>query len=319
MRRDRKMIVALASVLALAVCGAAALFAFGVHGAPGLHTATPSAGRGTSTPASTPISTHPEALAPGDHVITLQVQGRQRTLILHLPPAAAARRPLPLALEYHGANDTAQGDQQNIGLDASADADGFLTAYLQGYDKSWNDHNGHTVAETDGVDDIAFTRAALAAIEQRVPVDTDRVTAVGFSAGGLFTDLLGCTLSARFSAIVVAEGQLSTKIASTCRLARPISVVQINGSGDPTIPERGGSVTLSGSTFAILSASAAVARWAELDGCAATPQRTSQGTKVSFTTYGDCRAGVSVQLQLIDGGAHTWPSDVGEIVARTLR
>ena len=190
---------------------------------------------------------------------------------------------------------------------------------MQGYEASWNDHNGHTKAQTAGVDDVAFTAAALTAIERLVPVDTTRVTAVGFSNGALFVNLLGCSLADRLTALVMAEGQLSTTVAASCHPSRPLSVVQVNGTADPTIPYAGGDTTLSGAVVPMLSASDAASRWAQFNGCTGAPTDSSPASDIRLKTYAPCRDGVTVQLRTVDGGGHDWPDDVAGLVTGTFR
>lgn len=42
------------------------------------------------------------ALRPGDHDMSLEVDGAVRTWILHVPPAVSAGEPLPLLIVLHG-------------------------------------------------------------------------------------------------------------------------------------------------------------------------------------------------------------------------
>ncbi|MGN6198934.1 alpha/beta hydrolase family esterase [Humibacter sp.] len=311
MRRRLLAIVLLSSVLLLVVCAGVLWLTVGVGGK------TPQAETSSSANSVTPVATAGPMTA-GNHTLSIDVQGHARTLILHIPQAATAQRPLGLALVFHGAYETASDSEKKTDITAAANTHGFLVAYMQGYKDTWNDHNGHTAAQAAGIDDVAYTRAALAAIEKRVSVDTGRIVAVGFSNGALFADLLGCEFPEPFSAIVMAEGQFSTPVAASCRPNKPLSVLQINGTADPTVPYDGGSVTLSGSTVHFLSAHEAISQWARHDGCSATPQKTSAGSGVSVETYQACSNGVSVQLRTIDGGVHAWPQDIGALLTNAL-
>ncbi|GAB3392787.1 PHB depolymerase family esterase [Humibacter soli] len=317
MRRGR-VIVLISSLLALALCGTVVWLASGVFGAPTAHksaTSTPITAAPSSSATPSPTA---EGLAPGNHPVTIEVQGHERTLTLHVPPAAATHHPLPLVLAFHGAYETASDSEKETDLTSTADSRGFLVAYMQGYQDTWNDLNGHTAAQTAGIDDVAYTTAALKAVEQQTSVDSAHVIAAGFSNGALFTDLLGCASAAPFTTLIIAEGQFSSTVSASCHPSKPISVIQINGTADPTIPYGGGSVTLSGSTVDILSARDAIATWAHLDGCSGDPQQTSQGSTVHVETYQTCRNGVTVQLRTVDGGVHSWPSDIGALVASAL-
>ena len=52
------------------------------------------------------------ALAPGDHRIALQHGARQRSDIVHVPPAAREGRPLPVILNFHGGGGNAESQRR---------------------------------------------------------------------------------------------------------------------------------------------------------------------------------------------------------------
>jgi poly(3-hydroxybutyrate) depolymerase len=72
------------------------------------------------------------ALDPGDHRITLQHGGRQRSYIVHAPLAAREGRPLPVILNFHGGGGNAENQQKYSRMDALADAEGFLAVEASG-------------------------------------------------------------------------------------------------------------------------------------------------------------------------------------------
>ena len=100
------------------------------------------------------------ASAPGDHTIDVTVQGRTRVLILHVPALSVRNR--PLILVYHGALDTASGTEQSTDFAQVSNTNGELVAFMQGYENTWNEGAGHTPAEQAGIDDVAYTAAAIA-------------------------------------------------------------------------------------------------------------------------------------------------------------
>jgi polyhydroxybutyrate depolymerase len=268
-------------------------------------------------PTPTPTPSVTLALPAGDHPMTVDVGGRTRTFTLHVPSGPLDGAPLALALVFHGFGGSATEAEQDSDLAQTADADGFLVAYLDGYAESWNDHNDYTPAEAAGVDDVAFTAAVLAQIETLAPVDSAHVTAVGFSNGAFFVNLLGCSLADRLTAIVTAEGQLTSPVAAACHPSRPLDVVQLNGTADARVPYDGGTPTFIGTVIHVLPAQESAARWAQLDGCNGTPTSSAQ-TGVMVSTYQSCLGKVTVQLRTIEGGDHNWPNALGPIVASTF-
>ena len=88
-----------------------------------------------TTPATTPATTaaHPVlASESGSYVFTLTFGGLQRDYRLHVPPAAASGKPLPLVLNLHGATQNAQLEEITSGMDTNADMNGYLVAYPDG-------------------------------------------------------------------------------------------------------------------------------------------------------------------------------------------
>lgn len=278
---------------------------------------SPSPSSPSVSPTPTASGSSTGSLSPGDHTITVESGGRSRTLILHVPPAADKGGALPLLLVYHGALDTAAATESSTDFNRVADERGMYVAYLQGYQDTWNEGAGHTPAEVAGVDDVAFTKDALAAIEGAVDVDRTRVGATGLSNGALMTQLLGCRLADRLHVIIPVAGPLPVSIAKTCAPSRPVSVLEVHGTADESIPYDGGGFAGVGGGTTVLSAPDSVARWASLNHCSSTGATTSAGS-VRTTSYPRCAAGATVALRTLVGGGHGWPGDIGELAADAL-
>jgi polyhydroxybutyrate depolymerase len=248
---------------------------------------------------------------------TLQTpDGRTRTYLLY--SAGPTSRPRPLILVFHGALDTAQNTIQETDFEQAADRRGLLVAFMQGYLNTWNEGAGHTPEEVAGIDDVTYTTGVLNQIERRYRVDRTRIAAAGFSNGALMSELLGCRIASRLTLVVPVAGPLPVSVSPGCRPARPISVLEIHGTADQSIPYGGGPFAGVGGGTTVLSAPASAARWAALDGCAATPQTSGAGTAIVLTTYSRCRKHVTVALRAIQGGAHSWTAGIGGTVAGFL-
>jgi polyhydroxybutyrate depolymerase len=285
--RARLVLAACLTALALAACG---------HSAPAAHTAS--------------------AHVAGLHSVTIGVGGMTRTYLLDAP-AGGGNHPRPLVLVYHGAEDTAAHTAASTDLAAVARRRHEIIAFLQGVDDTWNEGAGNTPARQAGADDVAFTRAVVGRIESGYRVDRARVAAVGFSNGALLADLLGCRLAAQVRLIVPVEGQLPVSVSPGCRPAQPVSVFEVHGTADASIPYGGGHFAGIGGGTTVLSAPAAAARWAALDRCSATASSTTHGSS-TLAVYAGCADGAGVTLDTIHGGTHAWPPDIGELVADAL-
>ncbi len=256
------------------------------------------------------------ALGPGTSSFTLRTaDGQVRSYILYAPPGAATRR--PLVLVYHGAEGTAEGTAQETDFMQAADQFGFDVAFMQGYKDTWNEGAGGTPARVAHINDVEFTSLALSQIEQSYSIDSTRVAAAGFSNGALLAELLGCRLAGRLAVVVPVEGPLPVSISPSCRPAQPISVLEIHGTADQTIPYGGGHFDGVGGGTTVLSAPASAARWASLDGCTHHIQTVNAAQGAVLTTYSPCRNRVVVQFRSLNRG-HNWPPDVGVRVAEFL-
>ena len=272
-------------------------------------------GSGASAAPPPKVATTPrQASAPGDHTVDVTVQGRVRTLILHVPVRQVAGR--PLILVYHGADDSAAHTEQTTDFASVSDSTGDLVAFMQGYQDTWNEGAGHTPAEQAHVNDVAFTDAAIARLETLVTFDHKRIVATGFSNGALMVELLGCARAKTFALVVPVEGELPVTVSARCKPARSVNVYEIHGTADAAIPYGGGPFAGVGGGTTVLSAPASVARWATLDRCARIPTITHDpAASITLTTFGGCSRNVRVTLRTIVGGVHQWGSNIGVIVA----
>src|SRR5690606_35739967 len=75
------------------------------------------------------VSCDGATLMPGNHNRTLDVDGRMRTFILHVPPGYDGETPTPLVFDFHGSDGTGREEQRFSGMQRVSDAEGFLVAF----------------------------------------------------------------------------------------------------------------------------------------------------------------------------------------------
>jgi polyhydroxybutyrate depolymerase len=251
---------------------------------------------------------------PADATRTLQVGGRARSYILHVPARLPAG-PRPLVLAFHGGAGNARSMVRLTGLDEKADREGFVVAYPNGTGRlapilTWNAGACCGYAVAQHVDDTAFVRAVLDDIDSVVRVDPDRIYATGISNGGQMAYRLAAEMSDRIAAIAPVAGSLEVPIGHP---ARPVSVMHFHGTDDDHLPFDGGRGQRSIAGVAFQSVAHSVGSWVQADGCRSTPDveampdRADDGTTVERRTYPGCRDGSAVVLFVIHGGGHTWP------------
>ena len=241
--------------------------------------------------------------------------GRERTLYIYEPapkhPAGA------LLFVLHGGGGSAAGMEwvTKRGFNGLADRDGAVIVYPDGIGKSWNDGRSDTASKSaqEQVDDIGWFRALPRELSSHYSIDLHRVYVTGISNGGLMSYRIACDAADIFAAAAPVAANLSTDLAPVCKPARPISVAIVNGTEDPIMPWDGGLVkVLWFKRGNVLSTSATLARWVELDHCGAMQTDAivdsvhEDGTTLAKHT--SLCAGMSeVDLFEIRGGGHTWP------------
>ncbi len=232
---------------------------------------------------------------------TIQIQhdGMQRSYILHVPKGYDGSKPVPLVLNFHGHGSNAVQQEYFSLMDGTSDADGFIVAYPEGINGSWN---AGVCCQFTGptTDDVGFARAVVTDIESRTCIDDKRVYSTGMSNGGYLSHLLACKAADVFTAIAPVAGVLGIP-PSQCNPSRPVPVIEFHGIADPIVPYNGGD------TLGSPSVPDTFKGWAARDGCTGSPVQTFQNGKATCMTYEQCSAGVKVTLCSIQDEGHCWP------------
>ena len=143
--------------------------------------------------------------------------------------------------------------------------------------------------------------------------DPARVYATGHSGGGRMTSWLGCVAADRFAGIAPVVGlragnplpaDPSRPDPATCNPTRAMPVIAFAGDKDTTNPIEGG-----GARYWQYPMRAALARWAELDGCTGPLNVTSVSDQVDDERYAPCRDGTEVAGRIVKGRGHEWVAD----------
>lgn len=243
---------------------------------------------------------------PRDQVETLTFGGLARSYIVHIPP----NRPTGVVLNLHGSGSTGRGQQALTNFDAVADANSFVVAYPDGYDKSWDDGRGASPADRQHVNDVGFLVALAVKLVTDFGVEPGHVFATGMSNGGFMANRLACDHAEIFAAIAPVAGTLGVNVG--CVPSRPVAVLDVHGTADPVVPFKGGTMRGRGGMSTIISAPQLVERWRAEDGCHSDPVGeqllgVGDGTVVHRMLSAPCAAGTAVVFYQVDGGGHTWP------------
>jgi len=246
--------------------------------------------------------------AQGSAMYSLQSGGHTREVIVHVPAHYTGKAQVPLVLNLHGSESTAQGQELFSGMDATSDADGFIVAYPQalipagsGYD--WNIPGvpllGGQNPPANAANDVTFLTGLVRSLEARYCVNTSRVYATGMSGGGRMASQLACDASQTFAAVAPVAG---LRFPGPRPAARPVPVIAFHGTADAVDPFAG-----DGQPYWTYSVPVAAERWAVKDGCQAAAPRTVRGNGYILTEYQACTSGAAVELYAVAGEGHEWP------------
>jgi polyhydroxybutyrate depolymerase len=246
---------------------------------------------------------------------TLTVDGRERSYLLHVPPARGNATRWPVVLALHGATSNGRLMEHFSGLSSKADEAGFLAVYPNGTGNlpnvlTWNGGGCCGYAVNHAVNDVAFVRALLDDLPQVAPIDAQRIYAAGMSNGAHMVYRLACELGERIAAIAAVAGALAL---DDCRPVHPMPVLHIHGTADEFAPFHGGRGSRSVYGVHAQSVEQTIRTWVRINGCPETPTVTAlpphldDGTRIIRHAYGPCAAGAEVVLLIVEGGGHTWP------------
>lgn len=236
----------------------------------------------------------------GDHKMSVNVDGKNRTFIMHVPSAYKGDKPVPLVVDYHPIGGSGQGQLQGTTYKSQTDPEGVISLYPDGTGgKSMMGAGWNVGPCCSNDDDVKFSRAMIKSVEEKVCIDTKRVYATGFSMGGGMSNHVACYMSDIYAAVAPAAMDLNKTNSATCNPDRPISIIMFRGTNDPVCRYQGGDSGFNdGLNF--LGAEGNFNFWKEKNGCTGSPSKNSNGCN----EYSNCKDGTKVVLCTKQGGGH---------------
>jgi polyhydroxybutyrate depolymerase len=224
---------------------------------------------GVATPTVAPSTVDPNNLS-------MTVGGTKRDYTVHAPPGQGAG--LPLIVVFHGLGQNREDMVKLTKLNALADKENVLVAYLAYANGHW-----------DMAQDKEFTLAVIDEMILKRGADPQRVYATGFSMGAVFVNDLAVELPGRLKAVAVVGG--GSRNITTVRSGRPVPLLAIQGDKDR----------------AWQSLVASNAEWNTWAGCGAetkselVPGKVTQASSV-------CAQGSRHTVMVLTGVSHEWPN-----------
>jgi poly(3-hydroxybutyrate) depolymerase len=263
-------------------------------------------GGGTPTPSPGCSVTGSSTGTAQDKMLTVSGQATVRTYRLSVPTSYVPTTPLPLIFGFHGVSGNGKGTQSSFGLESASTGGGkAIFVYPDALSKvepdgtsaiDWVTPLG---AANKGID-FAFFEALVKEIENNYCVDTSRVFATGISAGGIFTNFVGCWYGdiLRGIAPVASIKPWSTPQSSAnAACTGSVASMVIHGTNDP---------------FSNYTTDGLVTRdfWVAQNGCQSASSVADPTTPNACVDYQGCKAGLPVVLCSHDEG-HAWPVKTG--------
>ena len=256
--------------------------------------------------------------AVGDRELAIETgEGKERTVLLHVPTTYDPTKGLPLIVGFHGYGGNAEQMREQTGLDAEADKRGFVVAYVLGTGVASKGFNAGDCcgapAWASDTDDLGLAREIVKTLSAQYCVDPKRVYSAGFSNGGFMSYRMVCEAADVFAAVASVAGVLGVP-PETCKPARPVPLIHIHGTNDRTVPYEGGGAagglgTLAGIKFRSVADSVGTLRKAWT--CGETSKEVAKTTDTRCEEWTGCAAEAKVELCTVDGGGHQWPGGKG--------
>lgn len=242
-------------------------------------------------------------LTPGDHNKTINIDGKTREYILHVPSTYKGDSPTPLLVDFHPIGGSASGELSSSPYKAVTDLEGVITVYPNGVSGPMG--NAWDVGPCcSDANDTGFTRALVAEVKTLGCIDSKRVYATGFSMGGGMSHYSACHLADIFAAVAPAAFDLLEENQNSCIPSRPIPVISFRSTGDFVVNYNGGeSNVVSGMPINFLGAKNTFEKWAKNNQCTGTASAEDNN---GCTTYSNCAGGVKVTLCTKQGGGHDY-------------
>ena len=230
---------------------------------------------------------------------TITHDGLTRNHITYVPTGYVPGTTVPLVFVMHGFTQSAEAIMNVTGFNALAEEQGFIVAYPNGVNNGWNTSSPFPGGST--ADDVGYIGALRDTLVAQFSIDTTRIYATGFSAGGYMSHKLGCESPKCFAAIASVSGTINNGDVAGCMPQHTPGVLQIHGTSDFI-------VSYNGSVFSGLGVQAVLDLWTGNLDCATPPVVTPYSSSVELQLYEPCNGGSIVAHYKIDGGGHTWPT-----------
>ena len=162
---------------------------------------------------------------------SIEVNGVEREFRLSAPSSEAGTR-LPLVIAFHGGTDSQEDFAQQEQFDQLGEQEKFIMAYaIAEQDRTAAEGEWFLNTAATSEEDNNFAEAIVDELSESYCIDQDRLYAIGYSLGAMFTYEIACQLNHRFAATASFAGTMPVNPES-CDIARGIGILHIHGKLD---------------------------------------------------------------------------------------
>ncbi|NCF44459.1 MAG: hypothetical protein GWP70_06505 [Proteobacteria bacterium] len=235
----------------------------------------------------------------------LNVNGVAREYALFTPSADSAT-PLPLVILLNGGSAGRWRFPQQRQWQQLASAVGFVLAIPVGQRLAHNEGAWQLDTLPSSMQDIAYIDAMIEQIGSGQRLDNQRIYAVGYSLGSMFSYELVCHMSDRFAAVASFAGTMPVA-PKACSPAQPVALLHAHGVQDEIIAYANSwDWKQWPSVGTMQDIPSLIAFWRKRYRCQ--QQSTVEQAGETHIVHGHCDQGVVVEHYRLDAGTHEWPA-----------
>ena len=241
---------------------------------------------------------------------SIEVNGVEREFRLSAPSSEPGTR-LPLVIAFHGGTDSQEDFAQQEQFDQLGEQEKFIMAYaIAEQDRTAAEGEWFLNTAATSEEDNNFAEAIVDELSESYCIDQDRLYAIGYSLGAMFTYEIACQLNHRFAATASFAGTMPVNPES-CDIARGIGILHIHGKLDYIIYYHQDWEWKDGEHEGVGTMSEVpnlIDYWAAKSSCQAISVETSLTEE--HIIHNDCMDDVIIEhygLQIWD---HNWPGEV---------
>ena len=159
----------------------------------------------------------------------------KRTYRIRMPEGHEGRTPVGAIVFMHGYRGTAAGIMKNASLGRAVSDLGLALVAPKSASLDWDIPNSPSQGSLVELD---FFDSLVADISEKFPIDTGRMMAAGFSAGGMMTWELACNRGGLFAGFAPIAGTFWAPVPESCP-SGPVHLLHVHGTDDDIVPLQG--------------------------------------------------------------------------------